>query len=57
MDDIHNDRKYIEAAGLAIESLLEFPHFKPEPPKEEEDAKKSKKKKKKKVEQEELTPQ
>lgn len=49
MDDIHNDRKYIEAAGLMIEGLLEFPYFKPEEPKKEVDDGKKKKKKKKVV--------
>lgn len=50
MDDIHNDRKYIEAAGLIMKYLIEYSA---QPPVEEET---KKGKKKKKQEEEELTP-
>jgi hypothetical protein len=54
MDDIHNDRKYIEAAGLMIESLIEYTYSKENEVKEVED--KKKKKKKKKAEENETDP-
>lgn len=41
MDDIHNDRKYIEAAGIMMQYLIEYSF---QPP-VEEDTKKGKKKK------------